>query len=85
MAAKGTTNFPPKNLGYNPSVTVENKIFYCGVTYGALFNDDKKLDRMADEIFDDDFFSCMDKTNEEFDKGLRSYSNLMVVNGYIRI
>ena len=40
---------------------------------------------MAAELFDDEFLSCMDKTYEEFDKYLKSYSNLTVVNVQIRL
>ena len=46
--------------GVNPTFTVANVIFYCGVTDGALFNRNKESDRMAAELFDDDFSSCMD-------------------------
>ena len=71
--------------GTNPHFTVADVIYDCGVTYGALFNDDKKSDRMAAELFDDYFSSYMDKTYEEFNEDLDSNSNLTVVNGKIRL
>ena len=54
--------------GFNPHFTVVNTIFDCSVTYGALFYGNKKSDRMAAELFDDDLSSCMEKTYEEFDE-----------------
>ena len=67
--------------GLNPTFTVEKTIFDCGVMDVALFNGNRKADRMATELFDDDFSFCMDKTYEEFDENLKSYSNLTVFNG----
>ena len=71
--------------GVNLPFTVANAVFYCGVMEGALFKDNTKSDRMSAELFDDDFLSCMEKTYEEFDEELKSYSNLTVVNGKIRL
>ena len=48
--------------GVNPPFTIANAIFDCGVTDGALFNSNTKADRISDELFDDDFLSCMENT-----------------------
>ena len=53
--------------GVNQPFTAANTIFYRDVTDDALFNGDKKADRMAAEIFYDEFLFYMDKTYEELD------------------
>ena len=40
---------------------------------------------MDSELFEDDFSSCVDKTYEESDEDLKSYSNLTFINGKIRL
>ena len=40
---------------------------------------------MASGLFDGDFSSCMDKTYEEIDEDLKSYSSLTVFYGQIRL
>ena len=72
-------------VGVEPPFTVENTIFDCGVMYIALFNGVTKAERMNAEIFDDEFLSYMENTYKEFEKDLKSYSNLTVVNGRINI
>ena len=71
MAAQAPPPFHPAIPGVNTPFTVVNAIFDCGVTDVALFNGDTKVDRMAAELFDDEFLSCMDKTYKEFDKYLK--------------
>ena len=71
--------------GINPPFKVADAIHDCGVMEGALFKDNTKSDRMSAELFDYYFLSCMEKTYEEFDEELKSYSNLTVVNGKIRL
>ena len=53
--------------GINPNFTFADAIYYCGVTDGDLFNGYTKSDMMASKIFDNELFSCMDKTYEDFD------------------
>jgi hypothetical protein len=45
-----------------PQYTVYNAIMLCGVIDPTYFNGTTKAERIATEIFDDDFQSCMDKT-----------------------
>ena len=65
--------------------TVYNAIMLCGVIDPTYFNGTTKAERIATEIFDDDFQSCMDKTVKELDEDLKSYSALTVANGQIRL
>ena len=71
--------------GIDPHFTVANAIYDCSVICGALFNGNMRADRMADELLDDDLYSYINKSFEEFDEDLKSYSNLTVDNGRIRI
>ena len=71
--------------GINMYFTVVDAIYDCGVTDDALFNGNTKSDRMADELFDYDLLSCLDKTYKEFNGDLKSESNLTVVNRQIRL
>ena len=71
--------------GINPNFTFADAIYYCGVTDGDLFNGYTKSDMMASKIFDNELFSCMDKTYKDFDEDFKSYSNLIVINRQIRL
>ena len=75
----------PAAPGPNPPFTVANNIFICGVDSPMLFNTSTQAQRIAEELFDDDFSSCMDKTSTELDEELKSYSSLTVTNGQIRL
>ena len=75
MAAPGA--FPPFTLAY--------AIFNCGIMDAVLFDSDTKASRIATEIFDNDFTSCMDKTYVELDDDLNSYSTLTAAHGQNRI
>ena len=71
--------------GANPPFTPANTMFYCGITDAVLFDGDAKASRIATEIFDDNFASCMYKTDVELDDDLRSYSTLTAAHGQIRL
>ena len=75
MAAQGT----------NPPFTLANAVFDCGITDAVLFYGDTKGSRIATEIFDKNFTSCMDKTYVEQDDDLKLYSTLTVAHGHIRL
>ena len=68
-----------------PLQTVHGAIIACGVIDPILFNGSTKAERIALEIFDDDFYSYMDKNINELDEDLKSYSALTVNNGQISI
>jgi hypothetical protein len=68
-----------------PQYTVANAIYDCGVTDGALFMMFTKAERIATELFDDDFASCLDKTPNDPDDDLKSYSSLTAANDQLRL
>ena len=71
--------------GANPPFKLANAIFDCGITDATLFDGDMKASRIATELFDDDFTSCMDKTYVKLDDDLKSHSTLTDAHGHIRL
>ena len=71
--------------GANPPFTLANAIFDCGITDAVLFDGDTKASRIATEIFDENFTSCMDKMHVKLDDDLKSYSTLTAAHGQIRL
>ena len=69
--------------GANPIFTVGNVTFVCGISSPTLLQGDSRAKHIYGEVFDDDFISCMDKTVQELDDYLKSYSTLMAANGQI--
>ena len=66
--------------------TVEDLLLACGVPNdGILFNGDTKAERIATEVFNDDFTSCMDITFEDFESECKTYAGLTVAQGQIRL
>ena len=64
---------------------MEDAIILCGVNDNVLFNGATRAQRISSEVFDDEFESCLDKTFKEFKDDMKSYSNLTVINGQIRL
>ena len=56
---------------------VLDAIVACGVNNAIMFNGDTAAQRIVDEIFDNDFLSCIDKdineVEEEFQNLLHSH------------
>ena len=71
--------------GANPPFTFESAMFDCGITDAVLFEKNTKASRIATELFDDDFTSCMDKTYVKIDDELKLYSALTAAHGQIRL
>ena len=71
--------------GANPPFTFANAMFDCGITDDVLFDGNTKASRIYNELFDDDFMSCMDKTYVELDDNLKSYSTLTATHGQISL
>ena len=69
----------------SPLQTVRGAIIACEVIDPILFNGSTKAERIALEIFDDNFYSYMDQNINELDEDLKSHSALTVNNGQIRI
>ena len=65
--------------------TVLDSVITCGVNNVALFGGLTQAQRIASEIFDNDFESCRFKTNEEVKEDLKAYSTLTVAQGQIRL
>ena len=65
--------------------TVYDAMVLCGVDDVARFNGDTASERIATEMFDDDFRSCVDKTMSEVEDDLKSWSTLTINQGQIRL
>jgi hypothetical protein len=57
----------------------------CGVDHDALFLDETQAQRLASDIFGDQFTLCLDITFKELDEHFKTYSDLTVAQGQIRI
>ena len=60
-------------------------MFIFGNDSAPLFQEDSQAKKVASELFDDDFVSCMDKNVKELDDNLNSYSSLTAANSQIRL
>ena len=69
----------------NGEMTVVDAMITCGVEHDALFMDETQAQRLANDIFDDRFDSCLDITFKELDDHFKTYSDLTVLQGQIRI
>ena len=67
-----------------PVNTVLDAVIACGVDNNALFDGDTAAERIATDLFDDDYVSAMDKTWEELDTDFKSYTDLTHAQGQIR-
>ena len=62
-------------------MTVLDALIVCGVDNDALFSEETQAQRIADDIFDNVFASCMDITFKELDDHFKTYSDLTVAQG----
>jgi len=65
--------------------TVFDAMINCRVDNNALFQQETQATRIARDIFNDDFNSCMNITYDEFDADLKSFSSLTAANGRITL
>ena len=65
--------------------TVRDALALCGINNVALFGGRTQAERIATEVYGDDFDACKDKTHDELKEDLKSYSQLSVANGRIRL
>ena len=65
--------------------TVLDAIIACGVDNAIMFNGDTAAQRIAEEVFDNDFQSCIDKEISEIEDDFKTYSGLTVAQGQIRL
>jgi hypothetical protein len=68
-----------------PVFTVRNAMIACGVNDEALFDGDTPAQRIAADLFGDDFSTCMDKSYEELNQEFKTYSDLTQNQGQIRL
>ena len=68
-----------------PVFTVYNAMVICGCDDAIAFNGATQAERIATDIFDDNYESCIDKSYDDLDEDLKSYSVLTVANGQIRL
>jgi hypothetical protein len=66
-------------------MTVVNAMVACGLDHDHLFMDQTQAQRFANDIFDDLFTSCLDITFKELDEHFKTYSDLTVAQGQIRV
>ena len=65
--------------------TVFDAIVACGVDNATRFNGDTATERIATEIFDNDFMSYIDKDVSVLEVDFKTYSGLTVNQGQIRL
>ena len=63
--------------------TVQDAMIACGIDNVSLFEGAPQTERIASDIFDDNFTACMDKTYEDLDDDLKGYSVLTQAQGQI--
>lgn len=56
--------------------TVVEAMIACGMDNQEMFNDETKATRLANELFNNDFTTTMDKMYEELDTDLKPCSDL---------
>ena len=66
-------------------LTVIDAMIACGVDHDILFMDETQAQRLAADIFGDQFTSCLDVTFKELDEHFKTYSDLTVAQGQIRV
>ena len=66
-----------------PVYMVHNAMIACGINDVNLFRDKSEAQRIASDIFQESFDTCMDKTFDEVDNDLKTYSVLTQANGQI--
>ena len=65
--------------------TIRNSLIACGVDDVTLYDGETAAARLANDIFDDDFSACMDKTFEDLDDDLKAYSTMALAKCQIRL
>ena len=67
--------------------TMENALIMCGVNRDniVLFDGNNAAQRNTNEVFDNDLTSCVDKSNSDLENDWKTYSQLTVAQGQIRL
>ena len=61
--------------------TVSDAMVLCGINNVTLFDGLNAAQRIAADVFDDDFNTCLDKSFKELDADFKTYSELTVGQG----
>ena len=75
----------PEDLAPPPEFTVEEAMVECDIDDEDQFEGRTAAERIASDLFQDDFKTCMDKTFEELESDLKSFSTLTQNQGQIRL
>ena len=59
--------------------TVHQAMIAAGVNNADNFNGNSSAERLAEDIFDNDFVSCMDKSQADVEADIKSFSSLTLV------
>ena len=65
--------------------TIHRAMIAAGVNDANNFNGNSSANRLAEDIFDNDFVSCVDKSQADVEADLKLFSSLTLVQGQIRI
>ena len=57
----------------------------CGVNVTDMFEGRTQAERLATDLFSDDFHTCMVKTHTKLDSDFKTYSDLTQKQGQIRV
>ena len=68
-----------------PVHTVEQAMILCGLSDAEFWNDMSPAERVADELFDNDFSTCMDMKMEELESSQKTLAELRVNQGKVVI
>ena len=65
--------------------SVREALALCGINDVTLLGGQTQAQRIAAEVFGDDFNACKDKEQDELKEDLKSYGQLTVAQGRIRL
>ena len=65
--------------------TVRQCLAQCGVDDQDLFDNETDAERLAGQIFNNDFDECMSIVNKDLEAAFQTFSDLTVANGRIRL
>eukprot|EP00978_Attheya_sp_CCMP212_P022229 scaffold66053_cov49-Attheya_sp.AAC.1 len=68
-----------------PAFDVHQAMTACDINDVNLFDGATAAARMALDMFNNSFHSCMDKMFDEVDPDIKSYSSLTIAQGQIRL
>jgi hypothetical protein len=68
-----------------PAFTVYDGMVLCGINDEAEFEGDTPAVRITSDLFGNDFATCMDKGFTELDYEFKTYSELTVIQGQVRL